>query len=138
MFCGQRIRRKVLSENMAAARIRNDAWKNDLELKEKLLCYIKQGLRRQEVLDFMGRDFDQYAWSMSSLDRRLRHFNINYTDTDVAVEDVVDTVRQEMDGPGKLLGYRAMYQKLRQVHDLRVPRDMVHAAMYFGGESSSF
>ena len=24
-----------------------------------------------------------------------------------------------MDGPGKLLGYRAMYQKLRQVHGLR-------------------
>lgn len=39
-------------------------------------------------------------------------------------------MEKEVDGPGKLLGYRAMHKKLRQVHGLNVPRDLVHAVMY--------
>ena len=35
-----------------------------------------------------------------------------------------------MDGPGRLLGYRALHKKLRQVHELNVPRDVVYAVMY--------
>ena len=35
-----------------------------------------------------------------------------------------------MEGQGRLLGYRAMQKKLRQVHDLRVPRDLVNDVMY--------
>ena len=35
-----------------------------------------------------------------------------------------------MEGPGKLLGYRATQKKLRQAHDLRVPQDLVHTVMY--------
>lgn len=41
-----------------------------------------------------------------------------------------DAVKQEMQGLGKLLGYRALHKKLRQVHDLNVPQDLVYAAMY--------
>ena len=40
-------------------------------------------------------------------------------------------MKEEMQGPGKLLGYRALHKKLRQVHDLDVPRDLVrYAVMY--------
>ena len=39
-------------------------------------------------------------------------------------------IAEEMDGPGKLLGYRAMQKKIRQEHELNVPRDLVHAVMY--------
>lgn len=41
-----------------------------------------------------------------------------------------NAVKKEADGPGKLLGYRAMRNKLRQEHDLLVPRDLVHDAMF--------
>ena len=51
-------------------------------------------------------------------------------DTDVTVDEVEEAVTREMEGPGRLLGYRAMQKKLRQVHDLRVPRYLVHAVMY--------
>ena len=115
---------------MAAARIRNDSWKEDLHLREKLKDYVIEGLRREEILDFMLRDFDCYAWSIRTLDRRLRYFDIRYTDTDVSVDEVEEAVTREMDGPGRLLGYRAMQNKLRQVHNLRVPRDLVHAVMF--------
>ena len=118
------------TSKMAAARLRNDSWKEGLNLKEKLKDYVTEGLRREEISDFMLRDFDCYAWSVRTLDRRLRYFDIRYTDTNVAVDEVEEAVTREMEGPGRPLGYRAMQKKLRKVHDLRVPRDLVHAVMY--------
>ena len=113
-----------------AAYFRNDGWKEDIVLKEEMAKYVKQGFQRREMLDFLKRDFAQYAWSLRTVDRRLRHFDIQYNDKNVSVEEVKDVVKKELDGPGKLLGYRAMHRKVRQVHDLNVPRDLVHAAMY--------
>ena len=115
---------------MAVARIRNDTWKEDLTLKEILNKYVKEGFRLEEILDFMFRDFEGCAWSLRTLDRRLQYFEIHYTDIDTTVEQVEDAVKLKMEGPGKLLGYRAMQKKLRQVYGLRVPRDFVHAVMY--------
>ena len=65
-----------------------------------------------------------------SLDRRLRHFGIFYSNRDVTVDDVRQPVSKELDGPGKLLGYRAIQKKIRQEYELNVPRDLVHAVMY--------
>ena len=115
---------------MATARIRNEEWQQDDDLKDMLARYVKENLRRREILDFVCRDFDQYAWSLRSLDRRLEYFNIRYTDRNVELGEIETAVRQEMDGPGKLLGYRALHKKLRQVHELNVPRDVVYAVMY--------
>ena len=39
-------------------------------------------------------------------------------------------VAEELDGPGKLLGYRAMQKKIRNEYELNVPRDLIHAVMY--------
>ena len=36
---------------------------------------------------------------------------------------------KEVNGPRKLLRYRAMQKKLRQEHELNVPRDLVYAVM---------
>lgn len=82
------------------------------------------------MLDFLKRDFPQYAWSIPTLDRRLRHFNIKYTDTNVSVDEVRVAVSEELRGRGNPLGYRAMHKKVRQEHGLNVPRDLVHAVMY--------
>ena len=108
---------------------RNDAWQRDYQLEE-MKKFVKQGIKRKEILDFLRRDFPQYAWSVPTLDRRLRHFNINYIDENVSVDEVRDAVATELRGPGKLLGYRAMHVKVRQEHGLNVPRDLVHAVMY--------
>ena len=108
----------------------NDAWKEDLQLKEDLQKYVGQLFKREEILSFVIRDYSCYTWSVRSLDRRLRHFDIFYSDKDVTVDYVRQAVAEEMDGPGKLLGYRAMQKKIRQEHELNVPRDLVHAVMY--------
>ena len=113
-----------------AARIRNDFWKEDETLKETLQCYVKEGLQREEILDFVRRDFEAYAWSMRTLDRRLNYFDIKYTDHSVTIDEIKGAVEKELQGPGKLLGYRALQKKIRQVYDLNVPRDVVYAVMY--------
>jgi hypothetical protein len=82
------------------------------------------------MLDFLRKDFLQYAWSIPTLDRRLQYFDIRYVDSNVTVDDVRDAVSKELSGHGKLLGYRAMHKKIRQEHELNIPRDPVHAVMY--------
>ena len=118
-----------------AAYFRNDGWKEDVFLKEEMSRYIKQGLQRQEILDFLKRDFAQYAWNIRTVDRRLRYFDLYYHAKNVSVDEVKEAVKKELDGLGKLLGYRAMHHKVRQDHDLNVPRAFVqpyHGRNNFG------
>ena len=112
------------------AYFRNDDWKEDIALKNDLKKYVGQLFKREEILSFVQKDYPCYTRSIRSLDRRLRHFEIYYSDRDVSVEDVRKAVADELDGPGKLLGYRAMQKKIRQKCELNVPRDLVHAVMY--------
>ena len=126
---GTRLPKHVLLQFSNMAYIRNILWKEDDILKSDLKKYVKEDLRRTEILDFMKRDFSQYAWSLSSLDRRMRYFDIHYTDNNVTVEQIRDAVKKEVDGPGKLLRYRAMQKTRRQEHELKVPWDLVYVVM---------
>ena len=82
------------------------------------------------LLDFLVRDFPQYAWSLRTLDRRLREFDIHFSDTRISFEEVKEAIKNELDGPGCLLGYRAMQNMLRQEYKLNVPRDLVHDVLF--------
>ena len=112
---------------MAEALIRNSDWEDDEQLKSDLQRYVKQNLRRREI--FFRRDFPEYAWSLGTLSRRLAFFGIQYIKYDTDIEEVETAVREEIEGPGQLLGYRAMHKKLREQHNLAVPRDLVHDVM---------
>ena len=102
---------------------------NKLQLKSDLQRYVKQNLRRREILDFVRRDFPEYAWSLGNLSRRLAFFGIQYIKYDTDIEEVETAVREEIEGPGQLLGYRAMHKKLREQHNLAVSHDLVHDVM---------
>ena len=106
-----------------------DLWREDLQLKEDLLNLVRQGLMRKEILDFMTRDYPIYRWSLRSLDRRLRFFDIYYNHRDTTIDEVKEAVRKELDGPGKLLGYRSMHKKIRQEYGLMATRDAVYTVM---------
>lgn len=71
-------------------------WVEDEILKSCMVKYVKQSLQRSEILDFMIRDFPQYTWSLRTLDRRLRYFEIYYNDDNVGVADVMDAVGKEL------------------------------------------
>eukprot|EP00794_Sanderia_malayensis_P002289 gene2289-2634_t len=109
---------------------RNASWREDESLKRDLTEYSRQGMQRNEMLSFVSNDYSQYAWSLRTLDRRLREFGIYRTDKNVSLETLRNALIEELDGPGKLLGYRAMANKLRQEHHLKVPRKLVHDMMY--------
>ena len=105
----------LLAVNNMAARIRNDTWKYDEELKQDLEGYVKQALKRDEVLDFVSKKYPMYAWSLCTLCRRLHYFDIKYLDYEVELADLEESVREELNGPGNLIGYCAMTKKIRQI-----------------------
>lgn len=110
-------------------RFQNVEWKDDITLRDDLQNYVLQNYRRQEILDFMKRDYSQYAWSLGTLSRRLSYFEIKYVNYDVSVEEVENAVREEQNGPGQLLGYRLLHKKIRNDHGLAVPRGLVYDVM---------
>ena len=113
-----------------ARRVRTEEWKYDNKLKSDLEMYVLQKLQRNEILNFVNRDYSSYMWSMRTLDRRLRYFQIHYVDKTVCLDDAKDVLKKELDGPGALLGYRAMAQKLRVKYEIKLPRDLVYDMMY--------
>ena len=61
-------------------------------------------MKRKEMLDFLKRDCPTYAWSIPTLDRRIRYFNIFYTaDRNVTLNEVKEAVGKGLEGPRKLL-----------------------------------
>ena len=102
-----------------------DVWREDLKLREDV---ERQGYEREEALDFLKRDFPMNAWSIRSLDRRLRYYN----NPKVSVEEVKDAVKEELEGPGRLVRHRrrAMYKKVRHEYNLHVTRYAVYNVMY--------
>ena len=49
-------------------------------------------------------------------------FDIKYMNYETTMDEVVAASNTENDGPGQLLGYRALHKKLREPHRLAVPR----------------
>ena len=104
-------------------------WKNDQELKTDLQDYVHRNFQRLEILDFVEQKYTMYHWSLRTLCRMMSYFDIKYTNYEVDVAQVEDAVRKETDGPGRLLGYRAMHKKVREIHKLNVPRNLVYDVM---------
>ena len=86
-------------------RIRNNEWQNEEELQSSIKHYVMQNMKRSEVLDFLKRDYPEYAWSLPKLDRHLRYFDIKYINYETT--------------PGQLLGYRVFHKKLCEQHGLQ-------------------
>ena len=112
-------------ENSMAEGIRNAEWQEDKQLTIALEGYVLQNLKPREILDFVQHDYPQYAWSLGTLSRRLAFFDIKYIRCDIELDDMKDAVREELEGPGLLLGYRSMQRKLREQHKVAVPRGLV-------------
>ena len=80
-------------------RIRNNEWQNDEELQSSIKHYVMQNMKPSEVLDFLKRDYPEYAWSLPTLDRRMRYFDIKYINYETTVDEVAAASNTENDGP---------------------------------------
>ena len=105
-------------------------WQNNCKLEEDLKKYVAANMQRLEILDYMKKDYAMNKWSLRTLDCRLNHFNICYIDRDVPLDVAREAVRKELNGPGAMLGYKAMTQKMRQKYELKVSRALVHNLMF--------
>ena len=104
-------------------RIKSSERESDGELKRELSKYVTKGIQRNEISSYMLRDFPQYSWCIKTLDRRMPYFNIFYHNNNFSLNVVKEAVKGDLNGPGKLLGYRAMHLKIRQQNGLNVTRD---------------
>ena len=93
--------------------IRNVEWLNDADLEQQIKLLVLQNFWRAEILDFLKRDFPHYAWNLGALSRRMKRFGIKYVDYEAPINEVRDALAYENKGPGQLLGYRAVHQKIR-------------------------
>jgi len=61
---------------------------------------------------------------------KLQYKN-NYINYDIRLNQVydADAVSKEIEGPGSRLGYRAITQKVGEMHSLNVPQDIVYEVM---------
>jgi hypothetical protein len=109
-------------------RFQNVEWKDDVALRDDLSNYVLQNYRRREILDFMKRDYYQYAWSLGTLSRRLNYFEIKYVNWKCG-KCVENAVCEELEGPGQLLGYRLLHKKNLKDHGLAVPRGLLYDVM---------
>ena len=89
-------------------------WKNNDVLKADLDEYVRENVRKCEILDFVKRDYPEYPWSMATLSRRLRHCHIKYINYETPLEAVTNAVAQELNGSGRGLEYKALNPKLRK------------------------
>ena len=78
-----------------AVRIYKSSWKGDLYLMQQLTEHNLKGMCLQEMLSYMRRDFSQYSWSLITLNRRLRFFNIYRHDKNVTVDEVTKAIKTE-------------------------------------------
>lgn len=57
--------------------------------------------------------------------RRLRHHGLRKRDVLVDEDIIKEIIRRELQGPGSLLGYRGMHNKLRITYNISITRDKV-------------
>ncbi|XP_028412940.1 uncharacterized protein LOC114535818 [Dendronephthya gigantea] len=55
--------------------------------------------------------------------------NRYYVEYNTDLNDVVTAVQKELEGPGQYLGYRSIHRKIREQHNLAVPRNLVYDLM---------
>ena len=77
----------------------------------------------------MKQDFRQYTWSIATHGRHLHHYGIHHINYDTPLVKVSAAVKKYLEGPGKILRYRAMNQKLRTEHNILVLHHLNHNMM---------
>ena len=78
------------------------SWEDDENLRDALEQYNDSGLKQEQILDFVSNEFPTYLWSLRSLQRRLRYFNIKHNEiTNDTILQAMDILENELKGPGQ-------------------------------------
>lgn len=85
--------------------------------------YFRLGIQYSEILHFLSA-LHGITLSLRQLKRilKLRDLSRNHYSS---LNDIVDGIESELSGSGKLVGYRAMHQRITMWHGLSVSRETV-------------
>ncbi|XP_026119239.1 uncharacterized protein LOC113098401 [Carassius auratus] len=91
-------------------------------------AYFRKDHSNEIIRDFLESKHG-IVMSLKTLKRRLKRLNLSRRANYTPLETVNAAITTELNGSGQLLGYRAMWQTLRQKHSLTVKRDNVMQAL---------
>ena len=104
--------------NMAAAGEIEDESEEDL-----IRYYFLRGFQYGEIKNFLS-EYHEKEMSISTLKRRIKSYGLSRRNPDYDEQTVRDAIRDMIDGPACLRGYRSVWHGL-QLQGLRVPRTVV-------------
>ena len=96
--------------------------------KEIIEYYHAKGYEYQAIVLFLDK-YHGISLSLRTLKRRLREYGLRKKQLNVDHEQLHEIIRREIQGPGSLLGYRGMQNKLRTTYKLQISRDIVMATL---------
>lgn len=90
--------------------------------------YFSEGHTYEVIHDFLGTKHIIFL-SLSTLKKRLRNAGLSRWTNYTPIATVNAAITHELTGSGQLLGYRSLWQILRQKYFLTVKRDKVMHAI---------
>ena len=90
--------------------------------------YFRLGIGYSEILAFLIM-YHGIRLSMRQLKRILRERDLSRRKRQSPVNEIVDSIENELQGSGRLIGYRLMHQKLGLSYGLIVDRETVRVIM---------
>ena len=89
-----------------------------------LRYYFQHGYDYNTIMDFLAK-FHDILISRRTLFNRLKKYGLRRRGCEGDVNLIRELIRRELDGYGSLLGYRAVWKRLRSKYGIEVPRLIV-------------
>ena len=103
---------------------------SERDVNEAILTYFHRGYPYEVMVMMLDKQMG-FKICVRTLKRRLKGLGLrrkgNVQQMDEQIIKAV--IQEEMDGPGKLAGYRSIWHALRLRHGIHVPRDTVAKIM---------
>ena len=90
--------------------------------------YFHRGFHYSIILQLLKK-YHAIEMSMRTLHNRLREYGLRRRDTNTDDRDVHQAIQQELDGPGCMRGYRAMWHCLHLNYGIQAPRSKVESIL---------
>lgn len=94
------------------------------EMREAIQYYFQRGFNYETILSFLEK-YHSIELSRRTLFNRLKSYGLSRRGCNVEENQIRQYIIEELDGPGRLSGYRAMWRRLKVKHGLNIPRSLV-------------
>ena len=86
--------------------------------------YFKKNYTYKTILQLLEK-YHAIEISRSTLLNKLKEYGLRRRGNTIDRDHVRRCILEELDGSGRMLGYRAMWRRLQSKHGLQIPRSVV-------------